>query len=385
MSAVDYRRALHRIPELDNQLPETVQLVQRILAPLPCRVFSPITGSVCAWFDAGKSDAVAFRAELDALPVTEATDLPYASVHPGRMHACGHDAHTAILLAAAKLLKRHESEINGTVRLLFQPGEEWPGGAEPMVKDGVMENPKVDYMLALHTTRKTEEPYQNGAVIISNKYVSASDEQIYVTVKGRGGHGCAPDECIDPIAAAVLIINNLQYIVSREVSPLNSSVITIATVRAGNGTSNIIPDEAEFIGTVRNVDMESRNFVMKRIEEIIDHTAKAMRADYTFRIDQPYPPLSNDATVSEHVRKAAKKIAGEERVRSINKPEMGGEDCAFFFQKAPGCYFYLQTAMANPRDGEYYPAHNARYCVDDSVLYIGAGTFVEAAMSLLEE
>lgn len=380
-----WRRSLHRIPEVGLILPETFRFVTEQLDRMGI-TYKTYTGhsGIVADFGNGQGKTVAIRGDMDGLPIEEDTGLEFSSENKN-MHACGHDAHTAILLAAAKLLKRHESEINGTVRLLFQPGEEWPGGAEPMVKDGVMENPKVDYMLALHTTRKTEEPYQNGAVIISNKYVSASDEQIYVTVKGRGGHGCAPDECIDPIAAAVLIINNLQYIVSREVSPLNSSVITIATVRAGNGTSNIIPDEAEFIGTVRNVDMESRNFVMKRIEEIIDHTAKAMRADYTFRIDQPYPPLLNDATVSEHVRKAAKKIAGEERVRSINKPEMGGEDCAFFFQKAPGCYFYLQTAMANPRDGEYYPAHNARYCVDDSVLYIGAGTFVEAAMSLLEE
>ncbi|MFR3921764.1 MAG: M20/M25/M40 family metallo-hydrolase [Dysosmobacter welbionis] len=129
MSAVDYRRALHRIPELDNQLPETVQLVQRILAPLPCRVFSPITGSVCAWFDAGKSDAVAFRAELDALPVTEATDLPYASVHPGRMHACGHDAHTAMVLTLAEYAAEHLAELPRNVLFLFQPSEETTGGA----------------------------------------------------------------------------------------------------------------------------------------------------------------------------------------------------------------------------------------------------------------
>ena len=134
MSAVDYRRALHRIPELDNQLPETVQLVQRILAPLPCRVFSPITGSVCAWFDAGKSDAVAFRAELDALPVTEATDLPYASVHPGRMHACGHDAHTAMVLTLAEYAAEHLAELPRNVLFLFQPSEETTGGAGSCVR-----------------------------------------------------------------------------------------------------------------------------------------------------------------------------------------------------------------------------------------------------------
>ena len=150
MSAVDYRRALHRIPELDNQLPETVQLVQRILAPLPCRVFSPITGSVCAWFDAGKSDAVAFRAELDALPVTEATDLPYASVHPGRMHACGHDAHTAMVLTLAEYAAEHLAELPRNVLFLFQPSEETTGGAGKLCESGVLERYRVRRIFGLH-------------------------------------------------------------------------------------------------------------------------------------------------------------------------------------------------------------------------------------------
>ena len=149
MSAVDYRRALHRIPELDNQLPETVQLVQRILAPLPCRVFSPITGSVCAWFDAGKSDAVAFRAELDALPVTEATDLPYASVHPGRMHACGHDGHMAMVLDLAVWLDQ-QTALPHNVLLLFQPAEETTGGAKDLCQSGVLEAHKVQCVFGMH-------------------------------------------------------------------------------------------------------------------------------------------------------------------------------------------------------------------------------------------
>ena len=190
MSVVDHRRALHRIPELDNQLPETLQLVRSVLATLPCRVFSPITGSICAWFDAGKSDAVAFRADLDALPVPEATGLPYASVHPGRMHACGHDAHTAMILTLAEYAAEHLAELPRNVLFLFQPSEETTGGAGKLCETGVLERHRVRRIFGIHLWPGLEA----GAVASRPGPMMARSNEVTVTVEGRSVHMSRADE-----------------------------------------------------------------------------------------------------------------------------------------------------------------------------------------------
>lgn len=379
----EWRRELHRIPETGLILPQTFQYVKKCLGSMGIayRTYEGHSG-ITADIGLGRGKVVAIRADMDGLPIREETGLEYASVN-GNMHACGHDAHTAILLGTAKLLKAHEDRIPGTVRLIFQPGEEFPGGAEPMVEDGVLENPHVDYILALHVSNK-DDSYKNGEVVVSYGNTSASDEQLYLTIKGKGGHGASPDRCIDPIAIATLVINNLQYIISREISPFNSSVITIATLKAGYGANNIIPDTAEIIGTVRNVDLESRNYVITRIREIVNHTVKAMRGDYELEFKYPYPPLVNSREVVERFLGVADRVLGEGHYHIMPRPEMGGEDAAFFFQKAPGCYFYLQCPAKCPADGNVYGVHNSRFCLDESVLHLGAALFVETALELME-
>ena len=199
MSVVDHRRALHRIPELDNQLPETLQLVRSVLAALPCRVFSPITGSVCAWFDAGKSDAVAFRADLDALPVPEATGLPYASVHPGRMHACGHDAHTAMILTLAEYAAEHLAELPRNVLFLFQPSEETTGGAGKLCETGVLERHRVRRIFGIHLWPGLEA----GAVASRPGPMMARSNEVTVTVEGRSVHMSRADEGRDALTAGI--------------------------------------------------------------------------------------------------------------------------------------------------------------------------------------
>ncbi|WP_294143827.1 M20 family metallopeptidase [uncultured Clostridium sp.] len=381
---VGWRRDLHKIPEIGLVLPQTVRYVKERLEEMGIayRTYEGHSG-ITVDIGRGGGRAIAIRADMDGLPMREETGLPFTSTNEN-MHACGHDAHTAILLGTAKMLKSHEEMIPGLVRLIFQPGEEFPGGAEPMVKDGVLENPKMDYILALHVSNKGND-YINGDVVVSYENTSASDEQLYLTIKGKGGHGASPDLCIDPIAIATLVINNLQYIISREVSPFNSSVLTIATVRAGNGANNIIPDTAEVIGTVRNVDLESRNYVITRIREIVDHTVKAMRGDYDLEFKYPYPPLVNDRRVVERFLDVAGRVLGEGHTHIMTRPEMGGEDAAFFFQKVPGCYFYLQCPMKSEIDGRAYGVHNSRFRLDETVLFLGAALFAETAFELLED
>ena len=228
MSAVDYRRALHRIPELDNQLPETVQLVQRILAPLPCRVFSPITGSVCAWFDAGKSDAVAFRAELDALPVTEATDLPYASVHPGRMHACGHDAHTAMVLTLAEYAAEHLAELPRNVLFLFQPSEETTGGAGKLCESGVLERYRVRRIFGLHLWPGLEA----GTIASRPGPLMARSNEVTVTVEGRSVHMSRADEGLDALTAGISYLQRAYDMLIHDVA-IDKLHVVLGVDRAG--------------------------------------------------------------------------------------------------------------------------------------------------------
>lgn len=381
---IKWRRDLHKIPEIGLDLPQTARYVKERLEEMGIayRTYEGHSG-ITVDIGRGGKRAIAIRADMDGLPMREETGLPFTSTNDN-MHACGHDAHTAILLGTAKILKSHEEMIPGLVRLIFQPGEEFPGGAEPMVKDGVLENPKIDYILALHVSNKGKN-YMNGDVVVSYGNTSASDEQLYLTIKGKGGHGASPDLCVDPIAIATLVINNLQYIISREVSSFNSSVITIATVKAGNGANNIIPDTAEVIGTVRNVDLESRNYVITRIREIVDHTVKAMRGDYNLEFKYAYPPLVNDRRVVERFLGAADRVLGEGHTHILARPEMSGEDAAFFFQKVPGCYFYLQCPMKSEIDGKVYEVHNSRFCLDETVLSLGSALFAGTAFELLED
>lgn len=381
---VQWRRDLHRFPEIGMELPQTEAYVKKVLDELGIEYKTyPGHSGMTIDFGNGNGKTIVIRADMDGLPMPEETGLPYASLNEN-MHACGHDAHTAMLLGSAYILKAHEAEINGTIRLLFQPGEEFPGGAQVMVADGVLENPHADYVLALHVSNR-DDSFKNGDVAVNWEHTTAADDQLYLTIKGKGGHGSRPEKCIDPIAMATLVVNNLQYIVSREVSPFSSSVLTIATLRAGNGANNIIPDTAEIIGTVRNLDNEARNYVLKRISEIVEHTVKAMNGDYDLEFRYPYPAITNSREVVEEFVDAAKEILGEDRYHILKFPELGGEDAGFYFQRIPGCYFYLQCPQACPADGKVYGTHNTKFCLDDSVLYVGTAMFLETAKKLLEK
>lgn len=378
---IQWRRALHRIPETGLMLPNTAAYIKTQLDEMgvPYKTFEDHSGILAMIGDHARGRTIALRADMDALEIQEETGVSFTSEND-KMHACGHDAHTATLLGAAKLLKSREDDLKGCVKLIFQPAEEGPGGAAPMVRDGVLQNPKVDAIFAMHVYN-LENAKNPGVIGLRCGTMFASDDQLYLKIIGKGGHGSAPHETVDPIVISAQVILALQSIISREVNPSSPAVLTIASLNAGRGTTNIISDTAEMLGTIRTLSFETRAYVLQRIEEIVAAVTKGFRADYELRFFDSYPPVINDRDVTHAFLESARKVIPEDEVIMLEDSLMGGEDAAFFFEKVPGTYFLLNTAM--PRDGIVYPIHNSKFMLDDTVLYKGAAVLVQAAMDAM--
>jgi amidohydrolase len=381
---VKWRRDLHKIPEIGMKLPSTCEYVKNRLDEIGVAyaTYEKHSGiSAVLGKKAGKT--IAIRADMDALEIKEETKLAFKSENEN-MHACGHDAHMAILLGVAKILKENEEKINGKVKLIFQPSEECaPGGALAMIEDGVLENPKVDAILALHV-ENTLKDYKNGDVMVKYGSVSAYEDPINMKIIGKGGHASTPDLCIDPISIATLIINNIQYILTREIKQTIPTVISFSSIQGGRNSNNIIPDIVEVKGTVRNTDAETRKYVLRRIEEIVAGLTKLMRADYELNFDGGCSGVVNDDDMVNLFLKASKKIVKEDEIHIEKEYNMGAEDAGFFFERVRGCYFRLCNPMAF-EDGIVYPAHNSKYLMDDSVLYKGVALFLQAVIDYLSE
>lgn len=381
---VEWYRELHQIPETGLILPKTSAFVKNALDQLGLTYeeypgHSGMTVRIGGKKNGGRT--VALRADMDALQIQEDTGLPYAAKN-GNMHACGHDSHTAMLLGAAKLLKAHEEELEGTVKLIFQPAEEGPGGAEPMVRDGVVDD--VDGIFAMHIGNLLNGKGKR-TVDVTWGETTAADDQVIIEITGLGGHGSVPHQCVDPVVVAAQIINNLQYIVSRETDPFDSVVITIASVEAGRGTFNVIPETATLKGTIRNAAPRTRDFVLDRIRQVAQDTAKMMRASCTVDFVDGYPALVNDRRMVESFLKTAGKCLPEEEINVLPHGVTGGEDAAFFFQERPGCYFVLVSSAPCPTDGKSYGAHHPRFCLDESVFWKGSGLMTQCAADWLAE
>ena len=382
---IAWRRKLHKIPEIGLILPQTAAFVKARLdeMDIPYTTYEKHSGIV-ALIGKTPGKTIALRADMDGLRIEEESAFEYRSEN-SNMHACGHDAHTAILLGTAKLLKKHENELTGQVKLLFQPAEEGPGGALPMIEDGVLDDPKVDAILALHMDRKIRPtPCKNGHIFVKYGNSSAADDQVDITIIGKSGHGSEPHRCIDPITVSSLVVTAIQHIVSREISPFSPCVISFGTITGGQGAENIIPNKVVLYGTIRNQDMDTRDFVFQRIKEIVTHIAKAMRADSTVTYRNGYPPTKNDKAMVDSFLASAHKILPPEDIHITTEEHMGGEDAGFFYQKVPGCFFRLYSA-APFADGQIYPAHSSRFVLDDSVLYRGAALFVQSVFDQLRD
>lgn len=365
---ISVRRHIHANPELSYQEFKTSQYIQDHLSEIgiPFEVLAT-TGVV--GIIKGKnanSRIVALRADMDALPITEANDVSYKSRIDGVMHACGHDVHTTCLLGAARILNELKEEWEGTVKLIFQPGEEKnPGGASLMIKEGVLENPAPQKIFALHV----HPQMQVGTFSFRGGMVMASADELYITIKSKGGHAASPHHTADTILIACQIINNLQQIISRNNDPFNPSVLSITAFNAGNST-NVIPSEVKLMGTFRAMNEEWRFKAHEIIKNQIISMAEALGATADVNIDIGYPFVMNDESLCKKSKILASTYAGEENV-SETELRMGAEDFAYYSHKIPGCFFRL--GAGNKEKGITATVHTPIFNVDEGAVEQGMG------------
>jgi len=375
---VDKRRTIHRNPELMYEEFETSRLVQNTLKDLkiPYRKDIAITG-VIGTIGNGKGPCIALRADMDALPIHEETDIDFKSEIDGKMHACGHDCHTAMLLGAAKVLKKNEDKINGTIKLIFQPAEEGGAGGKMMREQGVLQDPKVQQIFALHVAGTMPM----GTLASREGTLLAATSSIKIIVKGNGGHAAAPHHTIDPVVTGSKIIVELQTLISRELSPLESGVISITMANAGSAT-NVIPSTMELQGTIRSLTSEGISKLQNRVKEVAQSIAIANRceAEVTFP-GNDYPPTTNDAECWRLGKLAAKEILGDEKVSEMDSI-MGGEDFAYYTEEIPGCFSFL--GVGNPDIDAVYDVHHPMFKVDETALSLGTAIHVNTAFKALK-
>jgi amidohydrolase len=371
------RRHFHRNPELGFHEYDTAAYVAERLRALGIEPQTGVaeTGVVGLIRGATPGRCVLLRADMDALPLTEETGAEYRSERPGAMHACGHDGHTAILLNVAEVLMQRRDEIKGTVKLVFQPAEEGPGGAKPMIEAGVMTNPEVDACFGLHLLN--DHPV--GTLVVQGGPLQASADEFELTVEGVGGHGAAPHQAVDAIAIGAAIVNELQRIVSREVDPLDAAVITVGSFHAGT-KHNIIASRAELHGTIRALKPQTRAFLQRRIVEIATQVAAASRATCDARINTLYPVTVNDNAMAAFARSVAEKLVAPEQVITA-PPVMGAEDMSFFLNAAPGCYIFLGSA--NHERHLDHPHHSPLFDFDEACLPLGIELLSQLALNYL--
>ena len=380
------RRTIHRHPETGFDLQETKALVKRQLTEMG---YTPQECGKCGLVAlAGgkkKGRTILIRADMDALPIEEEAEVEYRSETPGRMHGCGHDMHTAMLLGAAKLLKAHEDELAGTVKLMFQPAEELFQGADDMIGAGVLENPHVDAAVMIHVVPGL--PLPSGIVLVPGAGTGmASCQQYRIVVKGKGGHGAMPHVSVDPITAAAHIHLALQEISSRELGPDEFGVFTTGMFRAGDA-SNIIPDTAEMRGTIRTADLAVNEKIKTRIREIAQGVGGAMRTEVTVDFFDFCPPMLADGALSECGLGYMKELLGDGAMSmaALGGPKVGGgsEDFAFVSCKVPTVGMFLSAG--SPKEGYAYSQHHPKVTFDDSILYRGSAAYAYFAARWLEE
>ena len=370
---VALRRDLHQNPELAWAERRTAGRVAAFLegSGLEVRAGVAGTGLVATARGAG-ARTVVLRADMDGLPIQEQSDAPYASRVPGVMHACGHDGHTAIGAAAARVLGARRPA--GTVRVLFQPAEEGEGGAQRVLAEGALEG--ADVILGIHLWN--ELPV--GTIGVKAGPLMAAVDRLSIVVRGRGGHGGHPHRAADPVVAAAQVVLALQTLVSREVSPLDSAVLTVGAIHGGQAF-NVIPDEVTLTGTVRTFDAALRRSIPERVRRIAGGVASALQCEAEVEVRPGNPPVVNDAAVAALARRAAVRVVGEENVVEP-EPTMGGEDMAVYFERVPGCFVFVGSA--NPARGLDQPHHSPRFDFDEAALAIGCEFMVQVAEEALK-
>ena len=373
---INTRREIHQNPELAYHESGTAKLVADRLESMGMEVRRGVggTGVLGTLKGSGKGRVVGLRADMDALPLEEMVDVEFRSKVRGAMHACGHDTHVAMLLGAARLLASHKDVLSGTVKFLFQPAEEHGGrgGAKPMIEDGVMENPTVDFVFGLHIT----ETEKSGTFGFRGGALMAAPDTFQIRVTGKGGHGAAPHQTVDPVYVAAHVIIAVQSVSSRMIDPVQPFVISVGAVHSGT-KENIIPEQAVLQGTIRSLDEKTRRRAKAKVAEVVTGVCKSFgaKAEVEFEKDA-YPVTVNDEKVTMRAMGILRRMPGT-RVK-IMEQILGGEDFSRFLQKAPGTFYFLGTR--NPSKGCVHPNHSARFKVDEDVLKFGTASLAQLAM-----
>jgi amidohydrolase len=367
---VEWRRHFHQRPELGFRERLTAEAIAQKLQEWGIQHQTGIaeTGIVAVIPGNRPGPVLAIRADMDALPIQELNQVPYRSLHDGVMHACGHDGHTAIALGTAYYLSQHP-DFAGTVKLIFQPAEEGPGGAKPMVEAGVLKNPDVDAIIGLHLWNNLPL----GSLGVRDGAMMAAVELFDCVINGKGGHGAMPHQTVDSVIVGSQVVNALQTIVSRNVDPLKAGVVTIGSFHAGHAR-NVIANTAKLQGTVRYFDPSLEGFFAQRMEQIISGICQSHGASYELDYKRIYPPVVNDPAIASLVRSVAETVIETPLGIVPECQTMGGEDMSFFLQEVPGCYFFL--GAANIERDLAYPHHHPRFDFDETVLGMGVEIFV---------
>ncbi len=367
------RRDFHAHPELGFEEVRTAGIVAERLVALGYEVRTGIgqTGVVGILRTKRPGKTVLLRADMDCLPIEERSGVEFSSLTAGKMHACGHDGHTAMLLCAAQMIMERSDLLHGTIVLCFQPAEEGKGGARAMIEDGVLEDPHVDRVYGLHLTSL----YPTGQVLVRPGPVMASSDSIEVTIRGRGGHGAAPHQTVDPILTSAYFVSQVQSVVSRNVDPIEPAVVTVGAIHGGT-IHNVIPDSVDLLGTVRAFSEPEREQMKPRIERVLAGCCAAQGATYDYRYIDRYPVTVNDVAEAAYVRELAERTVGAGRLGQLSQT-MGAEDFSFMLQRRPGCFFFVgsqsgeRTAVAH---------HNARFAIDEACLPTGVQMMVALAL-----
>lgn len=379
------RRHIHQHPELSGQEVQTGRYICEKLAEwgIPYEYGIADTGIVALIRGEGEPalKTVALRADIDALPMQETSGLPFASCHPGIAHTCGHDGHTAIALGAAKLLYDIRARLSGNVKIFFQPAEETTGGAQRMIRQGCMRSPRVDHVLGLHmdpTLPCGEAEFKYG------KMMAASDE-FTILLEGKGCHGAHPQRGCDAIVMAAQVINSLQTIVSRNISPINSAVITVGMLHAGT-VGNAIAQKAELTGIIRCLDPDTRVFLQEKVRQVTENTAAALGGCGQLILRPSYSALINDDQVVDTMIEAAAGLLGREHIHLMPYPDMGTEDFSFFAQECPSCFWHLGCGNREDiKNGTVKDIHHPGFILDEDCLPIGIAVQAAGVLALLRD
>ncbi len=375
---ITFRRQIHRYPELSSEEFMTTKLIEEKLkennieytkTDLKSGIIAIIRGE-----KAGKT--IALRGDIDALPIHEESELEFASENDGVMHACGHDIHTAVLMGTLLVLNQFKNEIRGNIKFFFQPAEEKIGGAKMFIEAGALSSPEVDAVIGFHTWPDLEAGsvgYKKGAFL-------ASTDELFIDIFGMGGHAAHPDQCVDPILISAHVLTKLQSIISRELSPTDSAVVTIGTINAGTA-SNVIPSHVEMSGTVRTVNKNTHDNIFDKIRRIVTGTAESMGGKAELRFKKGTSPLICDSNIVDIIKDSAAEILGHNNLFELKEPSMGGDDFSFYTEKVPGAFFRLGTA--NDNQNSRLSLHNSKIIFDERSINTGISVLSKTALNYL--